>query len=141
MEPFIVLLPFHLLVCKLCKRAIPVDEITTHLPLWNNQQELQNFTVPKEPILAIDLLQAPLLDGLKCNSCSYIVCNVQKIQTHCHMIHNWVNPNKKGHQIKGSEPHDMPWRSGVPCQQFFQGRHGSALFEVILPSAHTAVTQ
>ncbi|KAK3338656.1 hypothetical protein B0T25DRAFT_413950, partial [Lasiosphaeria hispida] len=117
-EPFIVLLPFHLLVCKLCKRAIPVDEITTHLrtthkslpaskrvdiirackdstALWNNQQELQNFTVPKEPILAIDLLQAPLLDGLKCNSCSYIVCNVQKIQTHCHMIHNWVNPNKK----------------------------------------------
>ncbi|KAK3338659.1 hypothetical protein B0T25DRAFT_561119, partial [Lasiosphaeria hispida] len=164
MEPFIVLLPFHLLVCKLCKRAIPVDEITTHLrtthkslpaskrvdiirackdstALWNNQQELQNFTVPKEPILAIDLLQTPLLDGLKCNSCSYIVYNVQKIQTHCRMIHNWVNPNKKGRQIKGSEPHDMPWRSGVPCQQFFQGQHGSALFKVILPSAHTAVTQ
>ncbi|KAK3358241.1 hypothetical protein B0T25DRAFT_500033 [Lasiosphaeria hispida] len=163
MEPFTILLPFHLLICKPCQRAIPVDEITTHLrtthkslpaskrgdiiracksstALWNNQHELQNFTIPKEPIPAINLLQAPLLDGLKCNSCSYVVRNIQKIQIHCRTIHNWVNPNKRGGDVRATRAQDVPWRSGVPCQQFFRGRHGSALFEVILPSsAHTAV--
>ncbi|KAK3360773.1 hypothetical protein B0T25DRAFT_536360 [Lasiosphaeria hispida] len=165
MEPFTILLLFHLLICKPCKQAIPVDEITTHLrtthkslpvskrvdiiracksstALWNNQQELKNFTIPIQPIPAIDLLQAPLLNGLKCNSCSYVIHNIQTMQTHCYTMHNWVNPNKKGHQVKGSQPFNMPWRSGVPCQQFFQSQHGSALFEVILPSSvHTAVIQ
>ncbi|KAK3343364.1 hypothetical protein B0T25DRAFT_463282 [Lasiosphaeria hispida] len=144
MEPFTLLLPFHLLIYKLCKHAIPVNEITTHLhtthkslpaskraeiirackcstALWNNQQELQNFTVPKEPIPAIDLLQVPFLDGLKCNSCWYVVHNVQNMQSHYRTMHNWINPNKRDGDVRATKAQDVPWRSGVPCQQFFQG--------------------
>ncbi|KAI5455854.1 hypothetical protein BGZ63DRAFT_397470 [Mariannaea sp. PMI_226] len=50
-----------------------------------NQSGLKSFQFPPPTDPPISILQPPQLDGLKCQKCSYLARNVQKMQAHCRL--------------------------------------------------------
>ena len=89
MEPFTILAPYGILVCKDCKWACLAREISTHLRtyhkrlpapqrtaiiqavlrtpgLYKSQKDLEVFQLPQRAVQAIPELKGPYSDGLKC---------------------------------------------------------------------------
>ena len=89
MEPFTILAPYGILVCKDCKWACLAREIPTHLRtyhkrlpapqrtaiaqavlrtpgLYKSQKDLKLFQLPQQAVQAIPELEGPYTDGLRC---------------------------------------------------------------------------
>ncbi|KAK0701093.1 hypothetical protein B0T26DRAFT_652963 [Lasiosphaeria miniovina] len=158
MDPCKVLQPHGVLICKSCRYACLIQEVTNHLrtkhrhlsaqqratiqkavgrlpSLFHNQDSLNFFTLPACPVPAILDLAGPHFDGLKCDRCQYIARQDRLTQEHCRIAHDWVNPRKPGRTTREIPAFSNPWRSGVPCQRFFSSRRASGWFEVIIPDA------
>ncbi|KAH6953953.1 hypothetical protein BKA56DRAFT_707727 [Ilyonectria sp. MPI-CAGE-AT-0026] len=156
MEPFMYLLQYRIVVCKICGFACVSDEVATHLQVRHhdlppaerhkvaeeikkipniirNQQGLSGFRFPPPTADPIPYLRSPEPDGLKCRQCPYIARQRQRIQAHCHKSHEWHNPNGRGRPSQNPpqpESEELPWRSGVQCQRFFPSRAASGWFEI-----------
>ncbi|KAH7109811.1 hypothetical protein EDB81DRAFT_704547 [Dactylonectria macrodidyma] len=156
MEPFIYLLQYRVVVCKICGFACVSDEVATHLQVRHrdlppaerhkiaeeigkipniirNQQGLSGFRFPPPTADPIPYLRPPEPDGLKCRQCPYIARQRQRIQRHSHKSHDWHNPNGRGRPSQNPpqpESEVLPWRSGVQCQRFFPSRAASGWFEI-----------
>ena len=156
MNPFIHLPQYSVIVCRKCKYAILPSQINTHLSnkkhgyskeerqaiiqevaklpgLIQSEAQLEAFQFPPSIAKAIPELKAAKPNGLKCQSCAYVVCHRQLIQEHCRTVHRWENERKKGrpsYKRRQVEP-EWPWISRVHCQQFFKQGPKSGFFEVI----------
>ena len=147
---------FRIAVCKTCKFACVADESTTHLRtrhgasmkvdhrkavakaigeipgIIRSQDELRDFQYPPPTTEPIPFLDAPQADGLRCNACGFIIRTIEGMQRHCRKAHGWVNEWKAGGDVvkRAKQQRDVPWMTGVQCQQFFKSRAGSRWFEV-----------
>jgi len=114
------------------QREQVVREINQIGGLIQDNKGLESFEFPKPSGPAIPELQAVMLDGLQCKLCSHICRNERRMQAHCKEVHNWENEQKRGrpsYKKRQSKP-EMPWISGIHCQQFFAQGPKSQLFEV-----------
>jgi hypothetical protein len=162
MYPFIYFPVPKLIICTECKYAVLPSSVRTHMQdktkhsvskaelerieqeisllsdLIFTREELNDLTFPPVSEPAIPQLRAPRIDGMKCQlwnefeQCSYISCHLGAIQTHCKKQHNWKNQQQKGKRRNGTA-YDLPWISGIHCQQFFVRSSGSQYFEVAKP--------
>jgi Orsellinic acid/F9775 biosynthesis cluster protein D len=162
MKPFIHLPNQRLIVCSECKHAVLPSSVRTHMQdrtkhtttkqeldqlidrislipdLILAREELNNLIMPQVSNPPIPQLRVPRIDGMKCQlwnkfeQCSYISCHLGAIQTHCKMQHNWNNQQQKGKRRNG-KVYDIPWISGIHCQQFFVRGSGAQYFEVAKP--------
>ena len=113
------------------QREQVVQEISQIEGLIQDARELESFTFPEPTNPAIPELK-PAQEGLKCIVCTYICCHKVRMQRHCKEVHQW-NGTKKGrpsYKQRQSKP-ELPWISGVHCQQFFTQGPKSQLFEVM----------
>jgi hypothetical protein len=157
MNPFIHLPNYHVIVCAgpRCKYAVLPIHVDSHLSdtrhnyskeqreqviqeisqingLIQDNRGLESFTFPKPSSPAIPELK-PAKKGLQCIQCGYICCNRVKMRDHCKVVHEWRNERKKGrpsYNRRQVEP-EVPWISGIHCQQFFAQGPKKQLFEVI----------
>jgi Orsellinic acid/F9775 biosynthesis cluster protein D len=162
MKPFIHFPDQRLIVCSECKHAVLPSNVRTHIQdktkhsiskeelekleqeislipdLIFAREELNDLVFPQVSNPPIPQLKAARTDGIKCQiwnefkQCDYISCHRQDIQKHCRITHNWINPQQKGKRRNGAA-YDLPWVSGIHCQQFFVRSSGSQYFEVAKP--------
>lgn len=148
MDPFVILHPLGILVCKDCHIGCVTEEIKTHLRdrhrglpvkrrnaiyayfqgvegLIRDQNGLASFAFPSPDNAAIPLLPGPYRDGFACTECAYVVRQLHSIKAHCRKSHGWSGKTA----VKGLDARLM-WRSEVSCQQLFASRAASRLFEV-----------
>jgi hypothetical protein len=157
MNPFIHLPNYHVIVCAgpRCKYVVLPIHVDSHLSnahhnyskeqreqvmqeishidrLIQDSRGLQSFEFPKPSSPAIPKLK-PAKEGLQCKECGYICCHIVKMQKHCKQVHEWRNKQKKGrpsYKKRQVEP-ELPWISGVHCQQFFKQGPKSGFFKVM----------
>ena len=112
MNPFIHLPNYRVIICAgpECKYAILPIHVDRHLSNsrhnYNKEQReqvikeifqiqgliqdtkgLESFVYPKSTSPAIPELKAPKTNGLKCQSCEYVICHPRLIQEHCRTVH------------------------------------------------------
>jgi hypothetical protein len=110
------------------ERGAIVEEIRQLPDIIQGEAGLDEFEFPEPTTKAIPQLGEPMPDGLGCKQCWYVSRQPQKIQIHCRVTHGWSNKRKRGQH--GGVGEDVPWVSGVRCQQFFRTRVNSRWFEV-----------
>ncbi|KAK2758592.1 hypothetical protein CKAH01_05640 [Colletotrichum kahawae] len=150
MEPFVHDTQYSILICTLCKYAVIANEVTAHLrnhhrsitakarskvarlvgdipSIIRSQADLQSFQYPDSTVKPIAHIAPPQVDGLRCHSCRYMCRRVRNMQEHCRVEHGWQNDWQKGGnmQKRAMAARDLPWATGVPCQQFFPSHAGS----------------
>lgn len=155
MEPFISCNEYNLLVCTVCRHAVLVREVKTHLDLhhkqlppatrqdlvrttallshYPSQDSLKTFRIPTVPVPAIPELAGPYGNGLQCRKCPFIVRTIRGMQKHCAKVHGWVNVRKRGGNVKkkAQQSYDYPWIPNIHCQRFFIRRAACGWFAVI----------
>jgi hypothetical protein len=155
MEPFVHLAEYPFVICTICKIGIVANEVVQHtkrhghisrqkaksinqtvqaIPdMIKDQAGLQQWTFPGPDMEPIPHIEAPMQDGLGCNSCPYIVRDKRQMQKHCRQEHGWVNDWKKGGDVvrrAQQERPPVPWRTGVSCQRWCTWGYGKRWFEV-----------
>ena len=117
------------------------DRIAEINGLIGNEETLKRceFQFPPDTSEPIAALAAPRTNGLRCmfevkekSTCPYVCNSMQQIQEHSWKVHGWKSTNTGGRPKKYSTKaiQEVPWRSGVLCQQFFAQGHKSGYFEV-----------
>jgi superfamily II DNA helicase RecQ len=105
---------------------------------WATSADAVIFPPPEaQPVAHLPVYK----DGRKCSvemagrgCCGHIVRTLRDMQEHCRREHAWTNPRKRGRPCQGEEVSSQPWREGVWCQRFQQGRELARLFEVSPPA-------
>ncbi|KAK4444177.1 hypothetical protein QBC34DRAFT_487938 [Podospora aff. communis PSN243] len=163
--PFIHLPQYPFVICKECQFACIADEVGSHLRKHHNsihtkvrseiarvvqeipgiicnQEQLRAFPYPAASTEPIPFIAPPQTDGLRCDTCSYVVRSRQRIQAHCREKHRWENDWRRGGNVakRAKQERTVPWTSGIRCQRFFPSRAGSQWFEVGRARAEPAPT-
>ncbi|KAH6986796.1 hypothetical protein EDB80DRAFT_756491 [Ilyonectria destructans] len=120
--PFILLPRYKILVCQVCQFGYLADEVATHLrtrhynielhsrrkllekiqklpDVLRSQSQLDKLQYPPPTTEPIACLGEEKTDGLKCQACSLILRQIQKIQAHYAQSYSWVNPRCKGRPL------------------------------------------
>lgn len=107
-ERYVLFLPqYGVLICRLCKRAIPprrgiqshIQRNHSELPESIRRQWIQyarclpikdvdDITVPKPTSKQIPILK--VMKGYQCDECGYVCTEKRKMIGHCTMEHRWV---------------------------------------------------
>ncbi len=150
MEYVLIIGDTGFLACKECKYSILPSSISSHFrrvhglsselreeilseigkyaSLILDPKGVKDSTIPSSfPYFFPDL--ALYTDGLACQDCPYIVRSEDRVRKHYREIHDWENPRKKC-RIPKSTKKDVPWKSDIPCQQFFRSPPGHSYFRV-----------
>jgi superfamily II DNA or RNA helicase len=159
MYPFVHLEELQLLICTRCRHAVLSQQSETHLrtkhknlskdertaivqavsqlPVLKKDTDRELYKLPSLPIPAIQHLDGPYNDGLRCHMCRFIARTHQTMKIHCAKKHQWVNPSGHGGDTrkKKDQLYDFPWTTNVWCQRCFKGGTGSSWFEVVVDQA------
>ena len=150
MEYISILSDTGFLACKECKYSILPSSISSHFrrthgfssklreeilsevekydSLILDPKGVKDTAIPSSlPYFFPDLTL--YTDGLACQDCLYIVRSEGRVRKHYREIYDWENPRKKGRFPKNTTK-DVPWKSNLPCQQFFRSPPGHSYFRV-----------
>lgn len=155
MEPFIHLSKYPFIICKSCQFACVANEVYAHIKNHHpaiqinrrreivravaaipgiicNQEELQNFPLPKPAAEPVPFIQPLREDGMSCKKCGKVYRQPWQMREHCEKVHGWKNDWERGGDVvrKSKEPREVPWTMGVRCQRFFPSRAASGWFEI-----------
>jgi hypothetical protein len=140
---------YRIIICKSCRFAIAPQAVKGHLraqhaPISSRSinhiqsiiddlgdsvaRSAQDVIYPDPNAEPIECLKT-YHDALICTSsdgsgqqCGYICGTVTGMQKHCKSIHKWVNPNKRGGDVraKAAQTWTLPWENCSCYQTFFR---------------------
>ncbi|KAK3896635.1 hypothetical protein C8A05DRAFT_20434 [Staphylotrichum tortipilum] len=155
MEPFVYMPEYPFVVCTECQFACVAAEVPSHLRtkhrhiqatersriakivdnipgITRRQDQLRSFRFPAPTAAPVRFIAAPVSDGIRCDSCGFVVRTITGMRQHCREEHGWVSDWAKGGNVvkRAKEERAVPWTTGVRCQRFFRSRAASGWFEV-----------
>ena len=158
MEYFLHLPDFRLISCRKCNTGLLRRRIKLHLrspphkltkqeikkaqkwaaalDIIDNDDEIHGLSIPPDSNKPIQALGEPRSGGFRCEftpECLFVSSDLRGVRKHLRVEHNWGEKLKGGRRSAAqaeAERADMPWRSGVLYQRFFNQGPKSQLFEV-----------
>ncbi|KAK3896525.1 hypothetical protein C8A05DRAFT_20509, partial [Staphylotrichum tortipilum] len=110
MEPFIHMPEYPFVVCKECQFAYIAGEVPSHLRtkhryiqasersrivkivdnipgIMQRQDQLRSFRFPVPTAVPVRFIAAPVSDGIRYNSCTFVVRTIDRIRRYCRDKH------------------------------------------------------